>query len=99
MTFIQTIEFTTTRIDEIQDLMDEWKAKSTGRRTPRRATLISDRDRPGRYLQIVEFPSYEEAMENSALPETSEFAQQAAKLVESEPVYRNFDVQRVDDLG
>jgi hypothetical protein len=99
MTFIQTIEFTTTRIGEIQHLMDEWVAKSGGRRTPYRATLVADQDRPNTYLQIVEFPSYEEAVRNNALPETTEFAEQAAQLVDSGPVYRNLDVQRVDDLS
>jgi hypothetical protein len=98
MTFIQTIEFTTTRISELQDLMDEWMAKSSGRRTPERATLLADQDRPNTYLQIVEFPSYEEAMRNSELPETREFAGKAAALADGGPVYRNLDVQRVDDL-
>lgn len=98
MTFIQTIEFTTSHIDEIQDLMDDWLAKSEGRRTPGRATLVADQDRPGTYLHIVEFPSYEEAMENNALPETNEFAEKAAELVDTGPVYRNLDVQRVDDI-
>jgi hypothetical protein len=99
MTFIQTIEFTTTRISEIQGLMDEWLAKSGDRRTPRRSILVTDQDKANTYLQIVEFPSYEEAMRNSALPETTQFAEQASKLVDDGPVFRNFDVQRVDDLG
>lgn len=99
MTFIQTIEFTTTRIREFRELLDEWITKSGERRTPRRATLLADQDRPNTYLQIVEFPSYEEAMHNSALPETAEFAQKATRLVDTGPVYRNLDVQRVDDLN
>lgn len=99
MTFIQTIEFTTTRITEFQDLLDEWIAKSGDRRTPARATLVADQDRPNTYLQIVEFPSYEEAMRNSALPETAEFAEKATRLADAGPVYRNLDVQRVDDLS
>jgi hypothetical protein len=32
--------------------------------------MASDRDRPNRYVTIVEFPSYEAAMENSRRPET-----------------------------
>ena len=99
MTFIQTIEFTTTRIGEIQELMDDWLAKSEGRRTPHRATLVADQDRPNTYLQIIEFPSYAEAMQNNALPETTEFAEKATELVDGGPVYRNLDVQRVDDVG
>lgn len=99
MTFIQAIEFTTTRISEFQDLVDEWIAKSGDRRTPARATLAADQDRPNTYLQIVEFPSYEEAMRNSALPETAEFAEKATRLVDAGPVYRNLAVQRVDDFS
>lgn len=99
MTFIQTIEFTTTHIGEVEGLMDEWLAKSSGQRTPYHATLVADHDKANTYLQIVEFPSYEEAMRNSALPETAEFAEKAGKLVDAGPVYRNLDVRRVDDLG
>jgi hypothetical protein len=99
MTFIQTIEFTTTRIGEIEQLMEEWVAKSAGRRTPQRATLLAEQGHPNTYVQIVEFGSYEEAMQNNALPETTEFADKAAKLVDSGPVYRNLEVRRADDLG
>jgi hypothetical protein len=98
MTFIQTIEFTTTRIGEIEHLMDEWMASSGGRRTARRATLLAEQDRPNTYVQVVEFDSYAEAMENNALPETAEFAEKATKLVDSGPVYRNLEVRHVDDF-
>ena len=33
--------------------------------------LTRDRDRPNTYVDIVEFPSYEDAMKNSELPETA----------------------------
>ena len=69
MAFIQIIEVTTTRPEEIQELVKEWSARTQGRRTAYRATLTADRDRPGTYVQIVEFPSYQEAMANSGLPE------------------------------
>jgi hypothetical protein len=52
MTFIQTIEFSTTRISEIEDLMDEWLTKSGGRRTTGRATLVADHDRPTVYRNL-----------------------------------------------
>jgi hypothetical protein len=38
-------------------------------------------------------------MLNSELPETAEFAEKATKLVDAQPVYRNLDVQRVDDAS
>ena len=99
MTFIQTIEVTTTRLDEIQALMDEWVAKTEGKRQTHRSTLTADRDRPDTYLQIVEFPSYEAAMANSDLPETGEFAERLTKLCDAPPVFRNLDVSRVDELN
>lgn len=98
MTFIQTIEITTTRLDEIEKLMDEWVTKTEGRRKTHRSTLTADRDRPNTYLQIVEFASHEEAMANSNLPETSGFAERLTKLCDGPPVFKNLDVRRVDDL-
>jgi hypothetical protein len=99
MAFIQIIEVTTTRLEEIQELVEQWSAKTEGRRTAYRSTLTADRDRPGTYVQIVEFPSYQEAMVNSGLPETSEFAERLAGLCDSPPVFRNLDVQRVDTFS
>jgi hypothetical protein len=70
MAFIQIIEVTTTRPEEMQELVEEWSTATEGRRTAYRSTLTADRDRPSTYVQIVEFPSYQEAMANSGLPET-----------------------------
>ena len=50
-------------------------------------------------MQIVEFPSYEEAMANSSLPETGAFAERLAQLCDGPPSFRNLDVCRVDDLA
>lgn len=99
MAFIQIIEITTTRPEEIQSLMDEWVTKTEGKRMTSRSTLTADRDRPNTYLQIVEFPSYEEAMANSSVPETGEFAERLVELCDSPPAFRNLDVRRVDDLS
>jgi hypothetical protein len=99
MTFIQFIEVTTARPGEIQQLVEDWSAKTEGRRTVYRSTFTTDRDRPDTYVQIVEFPSYEEAMTNSALPETGEFAEKLARLCDGPPVFRNLDVRRVDTFS
>jgi hypothetical protein len=98
MAFIQIIEVTTTHADEIQELVEEWSAKTAGRRTVNRSTLTADRDRPDTYVQIVEFPSYQEAMTNSGLPETGEFAERFAGLCDGPPRFRNLDVRRVDNF-
>jgi hypothetical protein len=99
MAFIQIMEVTTTRPEEILELVEEWAAKTKGRRTVHRSTLTADRDRPNTYIQIVEFPSYEEAMTNSDLPETGEFAVQLARLCDGPLVFRNLDVRRVNNFS
>lgn len=99
MAFIQIIEMTTSRLDEIEALMDEWVKRTEGKRKTSHSVLGADRDKPGTYLQIVEFPSYDIAMENSNLPETVEFAEQAAKLCQGPVIFRNLDVRRTDDLN
>lgn len=98
MTFIQVIEVSTTRPDEVLSLVEEWDAATAGRRTAQRGTFTADRDRPNTYLQIVEFPSYEAAMANSELPETASFAARMAALCDGPMVFRNLDVQTVKEM-
>ena len=99
MAFVQLIELTTSRIEEAESLLAEFRAATEGKRTARRSTLAADRDRPNTYVTIVEFDSYESAMENSRLPETGEFAQKLGALCDSPPTFRNLDVRRVEKLG
>jgi quinol monooxygenase YgiN len=99
MTFIQIFEISTAHPDQVQQLVDDWAAKTEGRRTVHRYTFSADHDRPGTYIQIVEFPSYEEAMANSNLPETGEFAERLAELSDGPPVFRNLDVRRVETFA
>lgn len=96
MKFVQIIEFTTSRIDEINEIMDEWLATTDGKRTAIHGLQTKDRDRDRTYLSIVEFPSYAQAMENSNLPETTAFAESMTKLCDGPPVFRDLDVLRDD---
>ena len=98
MSFVQIIEITTPRLSEVEALMQEWVAKTEGKRSASRSILTKDRDRPGTYVQVVEFPSYEEAMANSDLPETAEFARRLASLCDGPPSFRNLDLLREDRL-
>ena len=98
MAFVQVIEMTTTKVTEIEELMSEWVAATEGRRSARRSLLTKDRERPDTYVQVVEFPSYDEAMANSALPETAAFAEKLAALCASAPTFRNLDIVRADVL-
>jgi len=92
VSFIQIIEQTTSRLDEIQKLTEEMRAERTGDTPVRRTTVTADRDNPGRYFVIVEFDSYEAAMENSNDPRTQEFAGKLAELLDAPPVFHNLDV-------
>ena len=46
---------------------------------------------PYAYLIVVEFSSDEEAMQNSARPETDAFAKRLASLAHGDVEYRNLD--------
>ncbi len=98
MKFVQLIEFKTGDIEGFNRTLDEFLAKSGGDRIPTRATQGRDRDNAGTYVHIVEFPSYEAAMENSNRPETAEFAAQLAKICDGPPTFRNLDVVREEEM-
>jgi hypothetical protein len=98
MAFVQIIEFTTTRPVEVEALVDEWQAATTGRRTARRGTFTQDRERPNTFVQIIEFPSYEEAMANSQLPETAALSKRLGELCDGPLSFRNLDVRRVEEM-
>ena len=98
MKFVQIIEFKTSRLDEFNAALDEFLASTEGARIPTRAVQTQDRDKTDTYLHIIEFPSYEKAMENSGRPETAAFAERLAKLCDGPPVFRNLDVLRDEDM-
>jgi hypothetical protein len=99
MKFIQVIEYTTSRFDEVDAMVDRWVEQTQGRRTPSSGYTGRDRDDPNRYVDVVVFPSYEEAMRNNDLPETRALAEQWGKLCDGEPTFRNLDVVRDDDYS
>ncbi len=94
--FVQIIEIKTSRIDEIDALIEEMR--SSGAPMPMaRATLTADRDRPGYYLSILEFESHDEAMENSKKPETTEMSGRMASLCDGPPKFYNLDIRSVEE--
>lgn len=94
--FVQIVEIKTSRIDEVDALIEEMRAGG-GPMPMVRATMTADRDEPDRFLSILEFESYEAAMENSNRPETAEVAQKMASLCDEPPRFRNLDVRRVEE--
>jgi hypothetical protein len=93
--FIQIIEMQTSRIDEVEALLRELRSRLDDGRSsaPRRGTITADRDRDGFYLSLVEFESYDAAMENSNRPEVGEYAARLAKVCDAPPKFYNLDVR------
>jgi hypothetical protein len=98
MKFAQLIEFRTSRIDDFNANLDAWMTRTEGNRIPHRAVLSRERDADDQYLLMVDFPSYDQGMENSKRPETSEFAAFLARISEGPLTFRNLDVLREEDL-
>ena len=98
MKYVQTIEFTTTRIDEVMALDAKWESSTVGKRTATGMRITKDRDRPNTYMWVIEFPSAEGAAKNNDLPETAEIAEKMAKLCDGEPIFRNLDLLEERDL-
>lgn len=90
--FVQIIEFQTSRIDEVLAMGELSETEGDTPPTVRRVSVTADRDHPGTYLTLVEFDSYESAMENSNRPETAAFATRMASLCDGPPVFRNLDI-------
>ncbi len=93
--FIQIIEYSTSRFDEIQKLSDEFRAERQAAGIdvhPIRVTTSVSRDDPNRYTTIAEFGSYGDAMKNSELPETQKFAASLQELCDGPARFSNLNV-------
>src|SRR5271165_605344 len=93
--FIQIMEFETSRMEELEALMRKFQAERGDALLATKATITEDRARPGHYLVIVEFDSYEEAMKNSNDPVTSEYAEKVAAMLEGPQIFHDLDVRSV----
>lgn len=95
MGFIQFVEFTTSNIDQMRALGQKYQDDTQGKRAGSKGILCADRDTPGRYVVVAQFPSYEDAMKNNELPETQALNQEMAKLADGPASFRNLDVLEV----
>ncbi|MEU3842349.1 ester cyclase [Streptomyces sp. NPDC028635] len=99
MTFVQLIDCKTSRFDEMDRLMDTWVEQTKGKRTATHAVVGKDRSDASHFIEIVEFPSYEEAMRNSNMPETDKIFQDMVALCDEMPSFTDLDVVRDDQLS
>jgi hypothetical protein len=93
MEFVQVIEFTTTKYDEVRAISDEFvnTRQSAGGPKPKSVLHLKDRDRPNTYRTVARFASYEEAMENSNRDDTAQMAQRIGALCDDR-TFRNFEI-------
>ena len=98
MTFVQLIDCRTSRFDEMDRLMDTWVEQTKGKRTATHAVVGKDHSDASHFIEIVEFPSYEEAMRNSGLPETDRIFREMVALCDEMPTFTDLDVVRDDQL-
>jgi hypothetical protein len=95
MAFVQFVEFTTSNIEEMRELGRKYQEDTGGQRAGSKGVLCADRDTPGRYVVVAEFPSFEEAMKNNDRPETQALNEEMGKLADGPASFRNFDVLEV----
>jgi hypothetical protein len=95
MGFVQIIKMTTDDYDGVDAAHEKWLAATEGERTVTRELVCEDRDNPGTYWVIVEFPSYEAAMKNNDLAATATISQEMGALASSME-FINLDVKRQD---
>ncbi|MBQ1087661.1 hypothetical protein [Streptomyces sp. B93] len=99
MKFMQIIDFETERLEEMEQLLEEARQGLAGKQSgPTHRIFLKDRDTPGRYVALIEFESYDEAMRNSDDPETSKLAQRLGALCSREPRYTDCDLLDASEL-
>jgi hypothetical protein len=95
--FIQVIDYETSNPEAVEAAHEAWRESTEGKRNAKRIVRTRYHDDPNRFCDIVFFDSYDQAMQNSDLPETGEFAGRLSEAVKGEPHYWNLDV--VDEPG
>lgn len=99
MTFVQIVDCKTRRYDDMNRLLDNWLELTEGKRTATHSVIGRDRSDSDHYVEIIEFPSYEQAMENSKLPETNRIFEEMVALCDGMPTFTDLDVVRDEQLN
>jgi hypothetical protein len=92
MAFIQIVDMHTSKFDEIDRLQEEWRTATEGKRTLRRSIVARDRNDADHYVVLAFFDSYESAMTNSNLPETAQFGEKQAPLLDGPIGFTDLEV-------
>lgn len=99
MKFVQIVDYKTRQSEGMNQLMDKWVEQTKGKRTATHSVIGKDRSDSSHFVEIVEFPSHEEAMKNSRLPETDRLFQEMTELCDGVPAFTDLDVVRDEQLN
>ncbi|MCM2577788.1 ester cyclase [Streptomyces meridianus] len=99
MTFVQVIDCRTGSVGELNRLMDEWVRATEGKRTATHSIVGQDRTDSAHVVEIVEFPSHEEAVKNARLPETDRIFRELVAACDEAPTITDLDVLRDEQLN
>ncbi|UKY50911.1 ester cyclase [Streptomyces inhibens] len=99
MKFVQIIDYKTERPEGMNELMDKWVEQTKGKRTATHSLIGKDRTDASHFVEIVEFPSHEEAVKNSQLPETDRIFREMTELCDGMPSFTDLDVVRDEQLN
>jgi hypothetical protein len=92
MAFVQIMSYTTSKRAEMDAAVQRWLEDTQDVRRSRRRLLLRDRDDQQRYVEIVFFDSYEDAMHNSNLPATGALSTVFAELSEDGFSFQNLEL-------
>jgi len=96
--FVQLVEFETDDIEACKETLEKFLGEHPDVITSSSSTWTEDRERRGTYVSIIEFPSYEKAMEQSNSAEMTEMTQRLGRLIKGPARFRNLDVISVMKL-
>ena len=90
--FVQIMKLETTRFDEIQGLVQQWRDATEGQRTLRREIIARDEQYANQYVILAFFDSAADVAKNSALPMTSELAAKVGVLCDAPIVFQDLAI-------
>jgi quinol monooxygenase YgiN len=91
--FVQVVQFTTSDIDAIEEIADQMREELGTDFRATRSNVAEDRDRPGNFMIVAEFDSYEEAMTQSNDPRMGRYSAEMAEHVDGPITFYNLDVK------
>jgi hypothetical protein len=92
MAFVQIMSYTTTKRDEMDAATRRWVTDTEEVRRVRRRLLLRERGTDDRFVEVLFFDSYEDAMHNSFLPATAVLASEADRLTEDGLSFRDLEL-------